>query len=510
MAGKIFINYRREDSSGTAGRLHDRLAQAFGRNNLFMDVDHTPAGIDFVDYLHKQVAACDVFLAVIGPNWLDAKDDDGRRRFDKPDDFVTIEIAAALARNIRVIPVLVDGASMPKADKLPDSIKSLVRRNAVEIRNTHFGRDADELIEKIRQAPENGVLVPSQQQAAWLMARRHGRLLGGGAAVLLLVGWMALYQIGVPVWVPWTPAVQQQAPAVEKSKGEQQRPAAQKEDLRAAEAKAEEARRKEAEEVARQRFLTLMNQGDKDIRYHKYDDAIAALNEAIQLDSKNPTAYRLRGYAYRSKGDHDRAIADYDIAIRLDPKYGLAYQNRANAYSLNKEYDRAIADYDLAIQLEPKSSVGYAARGLVYYNKKDYKRALSDLSEATRLDPLYAYAFNGLGITYAAEGDLDRAIPAYNEAIRLNPSFAVAFGNRANAQLRKGNNVLALADYNEAVRIDPKDANVLCNRGNMKLRVNDASGNADIDQARQLNPSICRVRSFAAPDAVQLLTDGLN
>jgi TIR domain len=147
----IFISYRRNDSIGTAGRLYDRLAQAFGRNNLFMDVEHVPAGVDFVDYLHSQVAACDVFLAVIGPNWLEAKDDDGRRRLDNPDDFVTIEIAAALARNIRVIPVLLDDARIPKADKLPPSLKPLVRRNAVEIRNTQFGRDAEALIGKIRE-----------------------------------------------------------------------------------------------------------------------------------------------------------------------------------------------------------------------------------------------------------------------------------------------------------------------------------------------------------------------
>jgi hypothetical protein len=63
MAGKIFINYRREDSISTAGRLHDRLAQTFGRKNLFMDVDHIPAGVDFVDCLSCRVAACDVFLA---------------------------------------------------------------------------------------------------------------------------------------------------------------------------------------------------------------------------------------------------------------------------------------------------------------------------------------------------------------------------------------------------------------------------------------------------------------
>src|SRR5215469_4681140 len=125
MAGKIFINYRRDDSPGTAGRLHDRLAQTFGRNNLFMDVDHIPAGVDFVEYLHSQVAACRVFLAVIGRNWLDAKDDDGRRRLDNPDDFVAIEIAAALSRDIRVIPVLVDGALMPKARDLPEPLKPL-------------------------------------------------------------------------------------------------------------------------------------------------------------------------------------------------------------------------------------------------------------------------------------------------------------------------------------------------------------------------------------------------
>jgi hypothetical protein len=209
MAGKIFINYRRDDSIGTAGRLHDRLAQTFGRKNLFMDVDHIPAGVDFVEYLHSQVAACDVFLAVIGPNWLDAKDDSGRRRFDNPDDFVTIEIAAALARKIRVIPVLVDGARTPKAEKLPDSVKPLVRRNAVEVRNTHFGRDAEALTSKVREALEGAQPVTGRwaflaSVTAWLRAPGHWRTVAASAAALLLVGWIGLYQVGVPLWVPWT------------------------------------------------------------------------------------------------------------------------------------------------------------------------------------------------------------------------------------------------------------------------------------------------------------------
>src|SRR4029453_9644354 len=125
MAGKIFINYRRDDSIGTAGRLHDRLAQAFGRKNLFMDVDHIPAGVDFVEYLNSQLAACDIFLAVIGPNWLDAKNDAGGRRLHAPGDFVAIEISAALARKIRVVPVLIDGARMPDSRELPEPLKPL-------------------------------------------------------------------------------------------------------------------------------------------------------------------------------------------------------------------------------------------------------------------------------------------------------------------------------------------------------------------------------------------------
>jgi len=212
MAGKIFINYRRDDSMSAAGRLHDRLAQTFGRNNLFMDVDHIPAGVDFVDYLNSQVAACDVFLAVIGPNWLNAKDDRGRRRFENPDDFVTIEIAAALARNIRVIPVLVDGARTPKADKLPNSVEPLVRRHAVEVRNTQFGRDAEALANKIREALEGAPPVTRPKRflasaAAWLMTPGRWLLVAGSATALLLVGWVALYQMGVPVRVPWTPSL---------------------------------------------------------------------------------------------------------------------------------------------------------------------------------------------------------------------------------------------------------------------------------------------------------------
>ena len=148
MAGKIFINYRRDDSIAVAGRLHDRLAETFGRDNLFMDVDNIPVGINFEEYLNNQVAQCDAMLSVIGPNWLNAKDETHQRRLDKADDFVAIELAGALARNILVIPVLVDGTRMPMASELPVSLKPFALRNAIQLRNTNFGSDAEQLIYK--------------------------------------------------------------------------------------------------------------------------------------------------------------------------------------------------------------------------------------------------------------------------------------------------------------------------------------------------------------------------
>jgi hypothetical protein len=149
MAGKIFINYRRDDAIAIAGRLHDRLAETFGPDNLFMDVDNIPVGINFDEYLKGQVAQCDAMLSVIGPNWLIAKDETDQRRLDKPDDFVAIEIAAALARDVLVIPVLVDGTHMPKVSELPASLKPFALRNAIQVRNTNFGSDAEVLIAKI-------------------------------------------------------------------------------------------------------------------------------------------------------------------------------------------------------------------------------------------------------------------------------------------------------------------------------------------------------------------------
>src|SRR6516162_4751310 len=151
MRGKIFINYRREGTIETAGRLYDRIAQAFGHENLFVDI----LGVDLKALLNNQVPMCQAFLTVIGPSWLDAKDEAGRHRIKSPDDFVTAEIAAALTHNIPIIPVLVDGAHMPLMSELPNSLEPLARRQAVEVRKLHFDRDTDALVGRVGEALDN-------------------------------------------------------------------------------------------------------------------------------------------------------------------------------------------------------------------------------------------------------------------------------------------------------------------------------------------------------------------
>jgi TIR domain len=150
MAAKIFINYRRDDSAGHAGRIHDRLEHEFGRDLLFMDVDGIPLGTNFVTILQDAVAKCDVLLAIIGPDWLDAKGVDGDRRLDHPDDFVRLEIVAALSRGIRVVPVLLEDTRMPQAQELPQEMKGLSLRNALSVRHASFHRDIAKLIGELK------------------------------------------------------------------------------------------------------------------------------------------------------------------------------------------------------------------------------------------------------------------------------------------------------------------------------------------------------------------------
>src|ERR1044071_5509676 len=152
-AAKIFINYRREDASGYAGRLYEWLSERFGPDRVFMDISAIKPGVDFITAIETEVAACEVVLVIIGRKWLDCAIG-GQRRLDIPKDFVRLEIAAALSRNILVIPVLVDDAPMPREQDLPDDLKRLARRHALEISDERWEFDVGRLMDTLEERLE--------------------------------------------------------------------------------------------------------------------------------------------------------------------------------------------------------------------------------------------------------------------------------------------------------------------------------------------------------------------
>ena len=142
----VFISYRREDSAGYAGRLHEELEERLGAGTVFRDVDTLRAGQDFEEAIRSRLHQCGACVVMIGPGWVKSQTASGQRRLDQPGDYVVMEIAAALTRpDVLVVPVLVGGANMPSPDDLPESIRPLARRHAFSVRDETWEADMDRL-----------------------------------------------------------------------------------------------------------------------------------------------------------------------------------------------------------------------------------------------------------------------------------------------------------------------------------------------------------------------------
>ena len=163
--GRVFISYRREDSAFPAGWLYDRLCAHLGSDNVFKDVDSIDPGDDFDRVIGDAVGSCQVLLALIGDRWLDITDGTGHRRLDDPEDFVRLEIEAALRRDVRVIPILVGRAPLPSSEQLPDSLRGLIRRHAIELSPNRFEPDVARLVRRIDKTLAAIVEGPPDAQA---------------------------------------------------------------------------------------------------------------------------------------------------------------------------------------------------------------------------------------------------------------------------------------------------------------------------------------------------------
>ncbi len=195
----IFISYRRDDAEGQAGRLYDDLVAEFGADSVFMDVADIQPGRDFRKVIEQSLSSCGAFLSVIGKGWVTAKDESGKRRLDDPADFVRVETATALRRDIPLVPVLVQGATTPKPDQLPDELKDLAYRNAMEITHARWDSDVQLLIKALRSySPVTPKPVNGQSASADGGRRKwSAKQVGLVTAVLVAVIGMVLY-LGQP------------------------------------------------------------------------------------------------------------------------------------------------------------------------------------------------------------------------------------------------------------------------------------------------------------------------
>jgi tetratricopeptide (TPR) repeat protein len=492
MVGKVFISYRRDDSAGYAGRVHDRLVRELGSDLLFMDVDSISLGVNFTKVLRNEVAKCDVLLAVIGPGWLSAGDEDGERRLDNPNDFVRIEISAALQRDIPVIPILLDGARMPKGDQLPDELSELTMRNGIEVRHASFHRDMDRLVHSLKQAPplektpepevqeskagaeqaiETERLLREERQRADDERRKKAATEAAALAE--------------------EKRLRDEADARQRAEQQAQR---QAEDDRA---RIEEQQRKAAAELVSREVASsqppptpgiiaeIPPPANKKFAPGKEQVVATILAVAVVLyfaismkPSPQPPATGA-GASVKSESVNPARTTAQDL---LD----------GQKFYADGDFDRALFAFSDAIQLAPKEAGGYSARCIVYQVKGDYDRALADCNEALRLDPNAVQALNNRCWIRAAAGrDLSQMLADCDAALRIDPGEANFLDTRGFAYLRLGQYNKSIADYDAALRAEPKNAGSLYGRGLAKLKKGDRSGgNADIAAAKALKSGI--------------------
>jgi tetratricopeptide (TPR) repeat protein len=399
---KICLSYRQSDTPGTAGRIFDRLAQHYGQENVFMDVDSIPAGIDFYDHIQEALNGCSVLLAIIGPRWTGQRRGKSPRIMDETDR-VFLEVATALRRKIPVVPILVDGVAMPAREKLPEALQALLSRNAVPVDS---GRDFHPHMDRVIRSLDR--LLPTTVSNA--RGRDHTDHVG--------------------------PKPETASSHVTQGDAHHRRG-----DVDQAIAAYSEAIR-----LNPTLALVYKKRGDAYEDKDDFDQAIKDYSEAIRLNPKLALAYNNRGYAHYRNGDLDQAIADYSEAIRIDPNEPLAYENRGDAYEDKDELDRAIADYSEAIRLHPKYVIAYNNRGYAYYRKGDLDQAIADYSRAIRFNPKLALAYQNRGDAHEDKDDLNQALADYEAALAIEPENSDAIAGRDRVHAARSR--LASGPYN--------------------------------------------------------------
>jgi tetratricopeptide (TPR) repeat protein len=417
---RIFISYRRVDSPAEAGRIYDYLEKTFGQSSIFKDVDAIDFGDDFRNRIQQAVGQCEILLAVIGKTWLQVLQ---AKTATNQTDWVKLEIETALARDIRVIPVLLDGVDMPASEDLPSSLQPLTYRNAARVRHDpDFRSDMARLQKRIES--NLSPLTPPQGQATWAE-----RLSAITQPITNYIWLSAINQSFFPKPSP--------RPLLNSGGG-----------------------------GGGERPNTKESQGRTTLAFEpgrskKSERPSTKDGQGAILPKPSADSFLTSGLEKYNAKDYHGAIADYDTAIRLNPDFAMAYSGRGNAKKDLGDRKGALADYDTAIRLDPDFAIAYNNRGAAKRDLGDKQGAIVDYDTAIRLNPDFAMAYSGRGNAKKDLGDRKGALADYDTAIRLNPNFADAYSGRGAAKKDLGDKQGAIADYLEAAKLYQRQGNTV-------------------------------------------------
>ena len=403
----IFISYRRSDSTDATGRIHDRLLSEFGRGKVFKDVDSIPIGTDFRGHLTDVLKQCRVVIVVVGAGWIDAKSTSNKRRLEDPEDFVRIELEAALARDIPVIPVLVGNATMPTETQLPTSLAAFAFRQATVVRpDPDFHRDMDRLIKALTG------LEPSVSPTRWMRAVAkwvRGAKSSGNSATT-----GQSKEAEKPALVPLASAVVDARPRLSSGGVASSNP---------------EANRYFESAMVREQIHA-------DIpRSHEL------LERALELDphfAEARASHGITNWLLLDSGcSNDSALlseAEDEMrrALKDDPKVGRAHVGFALVFLMQGRMDLIPAEIEQALQTIPADKT--ALHILVHYHQYsgDYEGARRVGREILERQPLFFPPRMIVGDLFRQEGDLVAAMQEQEKILEQEPqnSYALRFLTR--------------------------------------------------------------------------------
>ena len=427
----IFVSYRRDDSSGHAGRLFDNLAKHFGEDQIFMDIDTIEPGEDFVTVIENAVGSCEILIVIIGRHWI-SEPGESTRRLDNPNDFVRLEIATALDRNIRVIPVLVQRASMPKPEDLPDDLARLTRRNAIELSDLRWQNDVERLIgvmervlaksgsvrlaetpgkveadshgekekqdyaadegaRQIRPEPLSGPRVSAAETSPVPRDRsKRTMVLATIAAIGIVLAILALN---------WTGLMSRSVPeTTSRSVPETTRPA----------------------DLASTAFEN-HKKGQEFFNQKKFAEAEPYYREAVRLEPGSGDYQNDLCTALFGQQKYAQAEPFCREAVRLTPTNDVMQNNLGDAFFAQQRYADAETQYREAVRLAPGNAQHQNDLCTALYGQQKYAQAEPFCREAVRLTPNEAVMRNNLGDVFYEQRKYMDARTEYQEAVRLDP-----------------------------------------------------------------------------------------